>query len=111
MNLDTLKRLAEKATDGPWEHLHIYAGEEVIRAFLDRPDAPVIGRFRTEADGAFIVALVNAFPALIARLEAAEAVCMEVLPDHSEESSESDCSLCRKVWAWHSLTAGKEREE
>jgi hypothetical protein len=60
-----LRAVCAAATPGPWEHVHIYDGEELIRADLDRPDAPVIGRFRHEWDGRY-VGVVS--PDLVAKL-------------------------------------------
>lgn len=84
-DLSALKALAEKATPGPWI-IHPknrslvttpvrpseYVGESrpTLRAEIDGPS--------WAQDAAFIVALVNAWPALLARVEEAEGALEEI---------------------------------
>jgi|SRR5690606_14867613 len=85
MNTDKLKELLGAATPGPWSvvadpsHYHtlstVVGGYRGLRDFQFR--AEIGGQCdwkEQEANAALIVAAVNALPALLARLEAAEKV-------------------------------------
>ena len=74
IDLDALKALAEKATRGDWqiygdEPFEIYDATEYADG--DQGEYITHGSPR-KADAEFIVALVNAWPALLARVEEAE---------------------------------------
>jgi hypothetical protein len=111
VNIDTLKRLAEKA-NSPYSAQHL-----ANVTFLNDRQGFRLGAFEFETgdDTDFIVALVNAFPDLIARLEAAEAVCRltDELTNYPIGRAPPDVGLdiLQALKAWHSLTAGKEPSE
>ena len=83
-DLETLKELDAKRTQGEWEALpieprseclSIYADDIVCRLWWMREeDHSLHPDHKCEANAAFIVALVNAFPALMEAAEALESL-------------------------------------
>lgn len=82
--LDKLDQLAEQATARPWPD---WREEKICAASLQ-----VIASL-PQADAAFIVALVNAYPALAARLRAAEAVCEKLRRHFGPEYATSNWEI------------------
>ena len=69
-DLAELRRLAEAATPGPWRTEYLMgAGNDLLTAIIAGRATPddlrVIGSTLAERDGKFIVAAVNALPALL----------------------------------------------
>jgi hypothetical protein len=113
LDLAKLKALAEKALQPPWRWRK-FGGEDVMVADHG-PRAIVLSGAYTRnekdvlepakpgmANTDFILALVNAFPALVARLEAAEAVLDRLFS--RDPLSPADADLYD---AWRRLTGGE----
>lgn len=91
---------AEKAAtaDLPWEHVHIYPGEEVIRCDLDRPDAHVLGRLRYYGDAEFFVLARTHIRQLLTHVAALEAERDDVktlVVEWAEQCAEERAELTR----------------
>jgi len=51
MKLDKLREIAMAATPGPWEHVHLFAGEEVV---YHSDLAVAVAMSRSQIDGRYI---------------------------------------------------------
>lgn len=54
MTFEDMKMICKEATPGPWEFVHVFAYENILRADLNREDAPAIGKMRYQNDGLFV---------------------------------------------------------
>lgn len=73
MQLKAIRRLVDAATPGPWEHVHIFDGEEIIRAFTESGGL-TIGFAQYEVDGRFMAAARVLMPLLLDVVDAARAM-------------------------------------
>ncbi len=99
-----LRELEAEASPGPWEHIHIHFGEELIKmgqqvSFEDTERAR--GYMQLEADAVLVVELRNALPKLLAVVEAAKDTLKDLQSHNSycPDGHEISCRILENTLA------------
>ena len=105
-DLKRLRELLEKATPRPWQVARGGSGMHIVD-----PEAHWIAECISSHDRAFIVAAINALPALLDRLEKAEQLYQEVRERHGPRDQDVTCSLCAALEAYEKQRAATPATE
>jgi hypothetical protein len=111
--LAEIEEAAKAATPGPWEHIHVYDGEEVLCGPQDGFTKDVIGHLRLEVNGRY---LATANPSTVLAMSQALRVAVRTLEliigDKWARTSSSSGELCKNLEGnCGSLTVGEVCKE
>jgi hypothetical protein len=79
--LDEIEARLHYLSLAPWEHVHVFDGEEVIRAIApDGRGDRIVAYAQYEVEGRFIAAARTDVPALVAEVRRLRALLADVFP-------------------------------
>ena len=109
--LATLDALAAKATARPWR-IHEPRPDTIYAPQLLTEDGGILAEMtsygKMRADARFLLALVNAWPAISAELRAARAVCETIRTFRESYARPEDTNVWGAIDAWRRARSGSE---